>query len=349
MRESIFFASIRSFFITFSCIIGLIFGLFIIAAVVGVLSITSDGIPELTYAYTAEIKPNGSGVRKVESDSTPVILQVNISGVIGLDSLKSESVAQLLIESRERWFANDRVKAILLTIDSPGGVVTDADGIYRAIKAYKEKYKVPVYAFTDGLCASGGYYVAAAADKIYSTDTCLVGSVGVIMPSVMNFSQLMEKVGVQSMTLYDGKGKDALNPFRPWHKGEEANIQASIAYYYQMFVDVVTSHRASLSKSKLVEEYGANVYPAALAKEYGYIDESGYNREKVLQELAKTIGVEDDNYQVVELENNNWLASFFRNEQGMLKGNITHYFELTPGISSQLSNQFLYLYHPTAL
>ena len=346
MRESIFFASIRTFFITLSGIAGILIGILLITGILGVFSLSTDGTPDLAYSYTPEIKPNASGVRKIESGSAPVVLKLNISGVIGLDSLTRKAVTQQLIESRERSLADDRVKAILLYIDSPGGTVTDADGIFRELKAYKEKYKVPVYAFTDGLCASGGYLIAAAADKIFAADTCLIGSVGVIIPSIMNFSQLMEKVGVQSVTLYDGKGKDDLNPFRPWRTGEGDNIKAAINYYYNTFTDIVTADRPGLNKTKLVDEYGANIFPAAIAKEHGYIDDSGYTLEKTLKELLTQIGIEDDNYQVIELESTNWFSELLKSELGLFKGKLTHHVELTPGISSELSNQFLYLYHP---
>ena len=346
MRESIFFASIRSFFIVLFGVTGLFFGAFLVAAIFGIFSLSTDGIPDLNYTYTTEIEPNASGVRKIEVGNVPVILKLNITGVIGLDSLKRKDISELLIESRERSLADDRVKAILLYIDSPGGTVTDSDGIYHALMAYKEKYKVPVYAFVDGLCASGGYYIAAAADKIFAGDTCLVGSVGVIGAQAMNFSQLMEKIGIQSITLYDGKGKDSLNPFRPWRKGDEENIQAAINYYYQMFVNIVTDHRPSLSKSKLIDDYGASVYPAPIAKEHGYIDESGYTVEKTLQEILKVLNIEDDKYQVVSLENKNWINELFHSKFGLLHGKVSHQVELLPGVPSELSNQFLYLYRP---
>ena len=97
--------------------------------------------------------------------------------------------------------------------------MVDADGIYRAIKHYKEQYQVPVIAYVDGLCASGGMYIACAADKIYATDVSLVGSVGVLFPSFMNFSKLLDTVGVQSLTISSCKGKDDMNPLRPWKEG----------------------------------------------------------------------------------------------------------------------------------
>lgn len=346
MKEPILKASIRSFFIALATIVGIILGIFFIAALIGALSSSTEGTPEINYTYTPEIRPNAKGIRKSLPTTAPVVLKLNIHGVIGMDSLTRKGVAQQLVESRERAFEDDRVQAILLSIDSPGGTVIDSDGIYREIKAYKEQYKVPVYAYIDGFCASGGYYIASAADKIYASDASLIGSIGVLMPSIMNFSQLMEKVGVQSISLYDGKGKDNLNPFRPWKPGEEDNMKDLISYYYKMFVHVATADRPGLSKEKLIEEYGANVYPAEIAQQKGYIDEANFSLNQTLKLLTEKIGVTDDHYQVVELDNKNWFAELFRSQLSLFSGKMTHQIALTPDLSPELSNQYLYLYRP---
>lgn len=350
VRESIFFAAIRSFFVALFAIAGILLGIFVVMAliggVVGNLSNSLDGTPELRYSYSPEVQPNAEGIRKIEPQTAPVVLKLNINGIIGLDSLTRKDIAQQLIESRERSFEDNRVKAILLYIDSPGGTVVDADGIYREIKTYKEQHQVPVYAFIDGLCASGGYYIASAADQVFASPASLIGSVGVITPPILNVAQLLEKIGVQSLTLYEGKGKDNLNPFRTWKKGEEDNIKASIDYYYTMFVNVVTSARPGLDKIKLVDDYGANVYPAAIAKEHGYIDEANATQQEVLKLLVEKAGIADEHYQVIELENKNWLSELFRSQFGLLSGKLSVQLELTPEMAPGLSNQYLYLYRP---
>jgi len=351
MRESIFFSSIRAFFLMLFGLLGLLVGLVLIAIAVGGMSETIEGEPEIKYTYTPEILANSSGIRKKLSKDSPVILKLNINGIIGVDKLTHQAIEQQLIESREQVLEN-RVKAILLYIDSPGGTVVDADAIYRSIKRYKETYKVPVYAYVDGLCASGGMYIACAADKIYASNASIIGSVGVIIPSILNFYQLLEKIGVQSITLYEGKGKDDLNPMRPWRKGEEDNIKDAIAYYYGSFVDIVAANRPLLDKTKLINDYGANVYPAALAQEYGYIDEANANLDLTLKMLAEKIEVKDDDYQFIVLESKSWLSEIFGGVNGingsfdLLKGKITHQVILTPDTHPQLMNQYLYLYKP---
>lgn len=346
MQESIFHGTVRAFFITLFGAIGVILGLAIIGLLIGLVSSSTEIPPQITYTYTPEILPNAKGIRKELSTDAPVILQVNVDGTIGLESLTNQAIRKQLVESREGSFKNNRVKAILLRISSPGGTVVDADGIYHALKHYKEQYKTPIYAYVDGLCASGGMYVACAADLIYASDASLIGSIGVIISPQFNVSQLMEKYGVQSMTLYDGIGKDSLNPFRPWKKGEEDNIKASIDYFYKDFVNIVASNRKEMDPKKLVDVYGASIYPAPQAKEYGYIDVSGASYNEALDALAKKIGIDDDYYQVIELTNQKWYSELFKGETNILHGKVTHTFDLGAEMNPALSGKFLYLYRP---
>lgn len=343
MRESIFFSSLRAFFITLFSVAGFLAGLLLIATLIGSFVGTSENLPEISYKFSPSIQPNAKGIRKALSSSSPVILKINLKGIIGTDSLDQHSIRQQLIESQELTLKN-RVKGVLLHIESPGGTALDSDGIYHAIKAYKKQYNIPVYAFVDGICASGGMYIAAAADKITATDASIIGSVGVVTPPFMNVSQLLEKIGVQSETLYEGKGKDNMNPFRPWKKGEDENLKGLITYYYNAFVDIVANNRPNLSKEKLVDVYGANVYPAEQAKTYGYIDENGFSYGDTLKLLANDIGLEEDNYQVIELQSNSWFSELFRSRADLLHGRITHHVSLSPETDPKLQNQFLYLY-----
>ncbi len=346
MNDSIFRTSLRTFFVALFGIAGIVVGFVLILALIGIVTTATEAEPQINYTFTPEIMPNAQGVRKSLSEDAPVVLKVNIDGFIGIDSLTSEHIVKLLIESRERTLADNRVKAILLHINSPGGIVVEADGIYRALLAYKEQYKTPIYAYVDGLCASGGVYIAAAADMVYANDTSLIGSVGVVLSPMFNFSQLMEKVGVQSMTLSDGKDKDVLNPYRPWKTGEENNIKATITYYYDAFLTIVTKARPRLDRTKLVNEYGADVFPAPLAKEYGYIDVSGANYSQTLTALVNKIGIEDDFYQVIELSSKNWVSELFKSHSNLLQGTVVHRIDLGPEFHPQLMNQYLYLYRP---
>lgn len=344
MRESIFRSAIRSLFIAIFAVIGVGVGFLFLLVLIGLTTdTTTEG--KLKAHNVEEVLPNADGKRVALAKDTPVILQVDIDGIIGTEELNRHTIRQQLIESREGNFKNNRVKAILVHINTPGGTVVDADGIYRELKDYKAKYKVPIYAYVDGLCASGGMYVAAAADKILASDVSLIGSVGVVAPTFVNVTKLLEKIGVDTLTLTAGKDKDAMNPFRVWKPGEEENYQHLIDFYYAHFVNIVTSSRP-VDADKLVNEYGAHVFTAPRAEKDGFIDSSGVSLSDTLKVLLKEIGIEDDKYQVVKLSQKDWWTRLFSENSLLRQGRIEHHLQLTPEIDLALKNQFLYLYCP---
>lgn len=348
MRHSffngIFFGALRSFFVTLTGTLGIAIGILFFFLIIGGISSTTN--KHIEQNYDLQIQPNAENIRKVQSKKAPVILELNIMGVIGTELLSEQSLRQLLVESREGDLKDDRVKALFLHINTPGGAATDADGMYRAIRSYKEQYKVPVYAYVDGLCASGGMYVAAAADKIFSSNASLIGSVGVITPPFFNFSKLIDKIGVESQTIYEGKGKDDMNPFRPWKPDEDHSYKDIIKNFYDIFVDVVTSARPKIGKENLIEKYGAGIYPAQIAQEYGYIDQANMSRNEALKHLLHELAIDDDYYQVVSLESSNWAAKIFSWSNPILRGKVHHKLDLPIELDPQLSGKFLYLYRP---
>lgn len=349
MRDSIFYSAIRSLFVAFCAVIGICLAFIVLTIGIGALSSTSTD-SKLKTVHTEEIMPNAEGQRVVLTSTAPVILQLNMDGLIGTEELSMKSIKQQLIESREGEYKDNRVKGILVHLNTPGGTVIDADGIYRALKEYKEKYKVPIYAYVDGLCASGGMYVAAAADKILASDVSLIGSIGVIAPSFLNFTKVMDKIGIEALTLSAGTDKDAMNPLRPWKPGEEKNYQDIVNYYYQYFLNVVTSNRPGLSKEKLINDYGARIFVAKEAMEYGFIDENKTSITEAIKELVKAAGIEE-NYQVIKFQKSGWWNTLFGDtaaslSQLLLKGSITHKIQLAPELDPALQNKFLYLYAP---
>lgn len=349
MRDSIFYSALRALAVAFCVVIGLCLGFLFISILLGLLSgNTTDS--KLTTVHTEEILPNANGKRESLPSDAPVILQVNVDGIIGTEEVGEKSVRQQLVESREGRFKDSRVKGILLYINTPGGTVTDADGIFRALEEYKKKYNVPVYAYIDGLCASGGMYVALAADKVFASGTSLIGSVGVIAPTFVNFTKLLEKLGVEALTISAGKGKDAMNPLRPWKPGEDENYRQIIDYYYNHFVDLVTTHRPEVNKEKLIKDYGANIFPAPEARDFGFIDVSDVPLSEALDALVKQAGITDDHYQVIRLENKGWWKSLFSSETNVLwQGKVQHQISISPEIDLLMKNQYLYLYCPYLL
>jgi protease-4 len=310
MKESIFKNSLRAFFVALFTACGLVIGLVVALFAFAFLVNYSE---EETFSSSVKLMPDANFSRKELPSGTPVILQINIKGEVGKEDLKASKIQSLLLKSREDDFKNDRVKGILLVINSPGGDANDSDIIYRMLKEYKERFKMPIYAYVDGICASGSYYLACAADEIYASPVSLIGSVGVVSwPPFMNVTDLLQKLGVDTKTLSAGLGKDQMNPFRPWKPDEDKNHQALLNFFYNRFVSVVCANRPNLKQEKLVDEYGARVYPASTAKEFGYIDHDQSTLEEAMRALVKAAGLEEDEkYQVVSIESKEWFKKLF--------------------------------------
>jgi len=297
-RESIFISSIRAFFNTLLGTIGVVIA---IIPILILFSIFSSADQKQGAKNKLEILPDLNGNTKTLALNSPAILQLDINGIIGKAHLTSKDFNYQLIESRKGILKNNRVKAILLNINSPGGTANDSDDMYRNLLAYKEKYNVPIYAYVDGLCASGGFYIACACDKIYASPNSIIGSVGSLMGPFFNFSKAMDTYGIEAHIITDGKDKDMMNPFRKWKKDEDASLKVISDYGYQLFVNIVASAR-NINKDTLINEYGANVFDTEKAQNIGYIDRGNSSYSATLEDLLDVANIDKDkSYQVIGL------------------------------------------------
>ncbi len=339
-RESIFAGALRSFCKSIATILGIAIGVGFVLIGIGVL-VGPNMMPPKSQPL---LMPDANGNRTMLSGSAPVILRLDFHGVIGVGDLTSEKIENVLLDSQEDFFRGGRVKAVLLHMDTPGGAATDSDSIYRMLMAYKKKYNVPIYAYVDGMCASGGMYISSAADKIYSSHSSIIGSVGVIMGPNFNFSDAMSRYGVSALTLTEGKDKDALNPFRPWKPDEDAALKEVMASLYDQFVTIVSEARPKLTKELLINTYGAHVFIAREAEQNGYIDVGDSNYSETVQALATAgqIG-EKEEYQVVQLTPPR--AFFSDIAQSMTPVKVLNSFMGKSDIS-ELNGKFLYYYQP---
>ena len=191
VNESIFTGAIRSFFVALFAMVGILVGLILIMVIIDLVFQASK---KDSYPSDMKIQTDANGHRKYLGDSVPVILQIDIDGEIGTASLDANKIRDILLESREKSLKDNRVKAVLLVINSPGGGVNDSDMIYRMLLDYKKNHSLPLYVYVDGICASGGYYIACAADRILCSDVSLIGSVGVLSwPPFFNVVDVMKK------------------------------------------------------------------------------------------------------------------------------------------------------------
>lgn len=346
-RESILTSAVRTLCKAFAGIIGILIGV-ILAFFVMMMFSSPDILPPQS---SLMISPDANGERDLLPQASPVLLKIDITGIIGQGDLTSQKFQNSLFNSRDGMFRPDRVKGILLHINTPGGIADDADAMYRALMNYKKKYQVPIYAYVDGMCASGGMYIASSCDKIFASPASVIGSIGVILGPTFNFSGLMDKYGVQALTITQGKDKDMLNPFRPWQPGEDTSLRNITADLYQRFVSIVTSARPNLDRDKLVNEYGAQVFVAGDAEQLGYIDNGNAEYTLAISELAKAAQIPDhQRYQVMTISPmHTFLSDLAQVKFSLLSGKMTHHFQINAFMNSELSGRFLYMYQPSVL
>jgi signal peptide peptidase SppA len=336
-RESLFTSAWRSFFKVFFGVFGFFLAIVPLFFLIAIFS--SGGFPppknEIVFL------PDANDSLEV-SRSAPVILQLDIHGEIGRDGLTGDVLLSQLIES-QKGMLKDKVKGILLHMNTPGGGVTETYNMYQLLLEYKAKYKVPVYAYVDGLCASGGMYITSAADKIYSAPISVIGSIGIISGPYFNVAQTMDKIGVLAKTFTEGKDKDSMNPFRPWTPDDETAMKPIITYLYNQFVTAFVKGHPKVDRQKLTDEYGAKVFDPITAQKIGYIDEGNKTYKETLKALVLASGIKESHaYQVVRLEpKSKWLSDLVKGKSSILSGKIEH--ELSLG-SKKEKNEFFYLY-----
>lgn len=190
-------------------------------------------------------------------------------------------------------FKNDsNIKGVIIRINSPGGAVAPSQEIYEELLRLK-KIK-PVYASIGTVGASGGYYIAAAADKIYAMPGSLTGSIGVIMQS-MNVAELTKKIGLRFETLKAGKNKDVGNAFRPMTTEERSLLNNLLSETHRQFIADVQSQR-QLPEAILKEVTDGRVLTGTQAKEVGLVDDL-LTFARVQEQLAHDLGL-GDNFEI---------------------------------------------------
>ncbi len=200
-------------------------------------------------------------------------------GVILLEGpiMDSGPILSQLIKFRK----DEQIKAIILRIDSPGGGVGPSQEIYREVRRTIEKKKV--IASLGSLAASGGYYVASAANKIVANPGTITGSIGVIM-EFLRLENLLKKIGISLEVLKSGEFKDLGSPHREMTEREKALITALILDVQKQFVDAVARGRG-LSVEEVMEIADGRIFSGAQAKDLGLVDSLGNFQDAVL--LAK--------------------------------------------------------------
>lgn len=205
-------------------------------------------------------------------------------GVIEINGLITKSMPTL--KDLRKFQEEDRIKAIVVRIDSPGGAVGPSQEIMREIEKVRKTKKVVASCGT--VAASGGYYVACAADLIMANPGTATGSIGVIM-KLVNVEDLVKKLGVNFYSLQAGDLKDLGTPFRPMTPEERAVLQTLLDDIHQQFIaDIARNRKIPLEKMKKLAD--GSVYTGQKAKELGLVDEMG-NFEDAVEKAGRLGGI----------------------------------------------------------
>ena len=201
----------------------------------------------LTFAYLAIaiglfIYPRFETERNADTDHAAII---DVQGmIVEGDSTDAESIINGLRDAVK----DKHTKGIILNINSPGGSAVQSGYVYDEIRRQKQKHPdLPIYAVVGDMCASGGYYIASATDKIYVSKASLIGSIGVIMNG-FGFTNIMQKLGVERRLLTAGAHKAMLDPFSPENKSESEHMQTLLDQVHQQFIDAVKQGRGERLK-----------------------------------------------------------------------------------------------------
>jgi len=204
---------------------------------------------------------------------------VEVEGII----LDADDVVRQLKEHLE----NSAVKAVVVRINSPGGVVAPTQEIYDALGRLRDEGK-PVVASLGSVAASGGYYIAAAADQIVANPGTLTGSIGVIM-QLTNLEGLFKKVGLRYEIVKSGKYKDIGSFSRPMTNEERAILQSLMDDVHDQFVEAVANGRG-LDRTVVLSLADGRIFSGRQAKELNLVDELG-GREEAIQAAASLAGI----------------------------------------------------------
>jgi protease-4 len=187
------------------------------------------------------------------------------------------------ITSLKSFEDNDKIKALVLRINSPGGGVAPCQELYRALREFKK----PVVVSMGSVAASGGLYLAVAGSHIMANPGTITGSIGVIMETI-EFDQAMDKLGIKAQVIKSGQYKDMGSPFRAMKPEEQALLQSMVLEVYEQFVADVAAGRPKLKIEQVRAIADGRVFTGQEALKQGMIDEYGGLKEAI--EKAKVLG-----------------------------------------------------------
>ena len=225
------------------------------------------------------VAPLVGGERRAAGPHTALV-EVN-----GLISASTDANADRLVRGLRSAFEDPQTRGVIVRINSPGGSPVQAGLVYDEIRRLREQHPdIPVYAVATDLCASGGYYIAAAADRIYANRASMVGSIGVRFGS-FGFVEAMDKLGVDRRLITAGENKAMLDPFLPEDPEQVAHIKRMVDAIHEQFIEAVRRGRADRLEDADAELFSGLIWTGEQALAKGLVDDlasAGYVAREVV-------------------------------------------------------------------
>jgi protease-4 len=204
---------------------------------------------------------------------------------------QGSGAASVVIPALNKAFSDEGSVAVVLHINSPGGSPVQAGMIVDEIRRLRQGYpEKPLYVVVDEICASGGYYIAAAADKIYVNKASIIGSIGVLMDG-FGFTGTMEKLGVERRLLTAGANKGFMDPFTPLSDKQRQHAQQMLNEIHQQFIETVRAGRGKRLQ-ETPETFSGSFWTGARAIDMGLADELG-SVDSVARDVVKAEDIID--------------------------------------------------------
>lgn len=216
-------------------------------------------------------------LRRLTGRDHPMVAVVRLAGVISAMPTPGRGSLNLagLAEPLERAFSLGGVKAVALAVNSPGGSPVQSALIHKRIRALAAEKELPVFAFAEDVAASGGYWLATAADEIYADENSILGSIGVVSAG-FGFTGVIEKLGVERRLYTEGDNKAMLDPFLPEDPEDVARLHAIQKDIHDSFKALVRERRGDkLPKRNVNRLFTGDVWTGPKALELGLIDGLG--------------------------------------------------------------------------
>ncbi|WP_306251130.1 S49 family peptidase [Parvularcula sp. IMCC14364] len=220
----------------------------------------------------------------------PVVTHLELSGVIATSSRTGKSLNLRRVEKAlDEAFAPGNLKAVALSVNSPGGSPVQSRLILDRIRLLAKEKEIPVLTFVEDVGASGGYILAIAGDEVYADPSSIVGSIGVIGGG-FGFPEAMSKLGIERRIYTAGENKSQLDPFKPEDPADVERHQVLMDALHEIFIDLVKARRGdklTTEKNIFTGEY----WHADAARSYGLIDEIGDVRSVLQEKYGKDIKI----------------------------------------------------------